>query len=168
MNISGRGVLPFLHQSGTRNSRQYIVLCAVAVLSGGLIYILFHASEPLFFRWMRAAGTDHWLGFIRNKSLSLGTHLPEWIVYSLPGGLWAFAYALMITAIWSGSRSLLKIFWMASIPLLVFGSEFLQFLQIIPGTFCLQDIALGTAGMISGIALIYFKTKSIDYEKATS
>jgi len=137
-----------------------MVLCAVAVISGGLIYILFHASEPLFFRWMRAAGSDHWLCFIRSKSLSLGPHLPEWIVYSLPGGLWAFAYALMISAIWSGSRSRLKTFWMASIPLLILGFECLQYIRIIPGTFCLQDLALGMAGMISGITLVYLTTKS--------
>ena len=160
MNISGRRVLPFLHQSGTRNSRQYIVYCAVAVISGGLIYILFHASEPLFFRWMRAAGSDHWLRFIRSKSLSLGAHLPEWIVYSLPGGLWAFAYALMITAIWWNSKSHIRYFWMASIPILILGFECLQYVRIIPGTFCFQDIALGMAGMISGITLVYLTIKS--------
>ena len=31
---------------------------------------------------------------------------------------------------------------------------------IIPGTCCLQDIALGMAGMISGITLVYLTIKS--------
>jgi hypothetical protein len=113
---------------------------------------------------MREAGSDHWLGFIRSRSLSLGAHLPEWIVYSLPGGLWAFAYALMITTIWSGSRSRLKSFWMVSIPLLVFGFEFLQYVRIIPGTFCFQDIALGMAGMIIGILAGTYTIKSKNHE----
>ena len=46
-------------------------LSAFALLTGGIIYILFRASEPLFFRYLNAAG------------------------------LWAFAYALVITSIWS-------------------------------------------------------------------
>jgi hypothetical protein len=77
--------------------------------------------------------------------------LPKWIVYSLPNGLWAFAYALLITGIWSDSKSCVKYFWMGSIPVLVLGFEILQYPGIIRGTFSMQDIALGIAGITVGI-----------------
>jgi hypothetical protein len=93
-----------------------------------MIYLLLRTAEP---------ATPDWI--------------PNWFVYSLPDGLWAFAYALFITNIWSGSRSRLKIFWMSTIPVLVLGFEFLQYAGIVRGTFCLQDLALGIMGIIAGV-----------------
>jgi len=144
----------------------YICLSAIALLAGGIIYIIFRSSEPLFFSWTNSARAIHWINIIRSSSLSLGKVLPEWIVYSLPNGLWAFGYSLLISGIWSGSKSLLRYFWFASIPLLVLGFEFLQFARLIPGTFCLQDIALGIAGIVIGI-MVGIKIIKPDYhEKA--
>ena len=152
--------------SGIRSNHLNILLCSVALLLGGIIYILFRTSEPAFFNWISAVGLDNWLDFARNSTLTLTPLLPDWIVYSLPNGLWAFAYALLITTIWSDSKSWLKYFWMASIPLLVLGFEILQYPKIIPGTFCIQDIILGIAGMTIGI-IVGMKIIKPDYhEKA--
>lgn len=145
----------------------YFWLSAIALLAGGIIYILFRTSEPVFFSWIRAAGLDNWLSFARNSSLSLTPHLPGWVVYSLPNGLWAFSYALLITAIWSDSKSWLKYIWMASIPVLVLGFEILQLTGFIPGTFSLQDMALGIAGLIGGVIVGIKIIKPFYYEKAS-
>lgn len=144
----------------------YICLTAFALLAGGIIYIIFRSSEPLFFSWTNSTRAIHWINIIRNSSLSFSKILPEWIVYSLPDGLWAFGYSLLITGIWSGSKSLLRYFWFASIPLLVLGFEFLQFARLIPGTFCLQDIALGIAGIVIGIMVGIRIIKPDYHEKA--
>lgn len=146
--------------------RFYICLPVIAIFFGGIIYILFRPSEHVFFNWIRAAGFTHLLSVIRHNTFFTGLHLPGWIVFSLPNGLWAFAYAFLITAIWSGSQSWLKYFWMASIPLLVLGYEMLQYKEFIPGTFCMQDITLGTAGLILGIIIGLKITKLKRYEKA--
>jgi hypothetical protein len=145
----------------------YFLLSAIALLAGGIIYILFRTSEPVFFNWIRAAGFDNWLSFARNSSLSLTPFLPKWVVYSLPNGLWAFSYALLITVIWRGSNSWLKYFWMASIPILVLGFEILQLAGFIPGTFCIQDIALGIAGLTIGIIVGMKIIKSNYHEKVS-
>jgi hypothetical protein len=144
----------------------YICLSAFALLAGGIIYIIFRSSEPLFFSWTNSTQVIHWINIIRSSSLSLSKVLPEWIVYSLPNGLWAFGYSLLITGIWRGSKSLLRYFWFASIPLLVLGFEFLQFARLIPGTFCSQDIALGIAGIVLGIMVGIKIIKPDYYEKA--
>ncbi len=128
-----------------------VLLSSAALLLGGVIYLLFHASEPVFFKWIHASGTGGWLEPVRHNSLSVLANLPGWIVFSLPAGLWAFAYALVITTIWAGSRSRARYFWMASIPLLVIGFEIFQYAGIIHGTFCIQDLTLGLAGMSLGI-----------------
>jgi hypothetical protein len=143
----------------------YICLSALALLFGGMIYILFRPSEPVFFNWILDAGFDTWFNMTRHGSLPLGHLLPGWFVYSLPNGFWAFAYALIITAIWSGSKSWLKYIWMATIPILVLGYEMLQYPGIIPGTFCIQDMALGIAGMVTGIIIGLKTIKSNHYEK---
>jgi hypothetical protein len=147
-------------------NRFYICLAAFALFSGGIIYVLFRTSKPVFFNWLNAVGLDRLSNVARHSSLRLSPLLPQWIVFSLPNGLWAFAYALLITGIWSGSKSWLRYFWMATIPVLVLGYEILQYPGIIPGTFCLQDLALGMAGLIAGII---FGTKIIkpgNHEKA--
>ena len=155
-----------LHLSEKYFRRFYIYLSILALLSGGIIYILFRTSEPVFFNWISAFGLDNWLHFARNSSLSLTPLLPDWIVYSLPNGLWAFAYALLITAIWSGGKSWLKYFWMASIPILVLGYEILQYPGLMPGTFCIKDIALGIAGLTIGIIVGIRIIKPDYHEKA--
>jgi hypothetical protein len=142
-----------LYFSGKNWTGLHIFMCAIALIAGGIIYLLFRPDEVLFFRWMRTLGFKSLISYFRQNSFSINIHLPEWVVYSLPNGLWAFAYALLITRIWAGSKSTFKYFWIGSIPGLVLGFEILQFTGTIPGTFCLQDIALGMTGMTIGYIL---------------
>ena len=153
--------------SRTYSHRLTLFLSAIAILIGGLIYILLRPSEHIFFGWIRLAGLDHWISPARVLSPMLGQLFPDWMIFSLPNGLWAFAYALLITSIWSESESWLKYFWMASIPLLVLGFEILQYPGLIPGTFCIQDIVFGLAGLLLGFFIGNLKTKNNNYhEKA--
>jgi hypothetical protein len=69
----------------------------------------------------------------------------------LPDGLWAFAYAVLITGIWIRNNSGLKYFWMSTIPVLVIGLELLQYTGMVKGTFSFQDIAFEISGLLFGI-----------------
>jgi hypothetical protein len=131
----------------------------LAVLSGGVIYILFRPVEPLFFNWIHDMGAGNILSGIRKFSLPMLNHIPGWLIFSLPNGLWAFAYTLIIGTIWLGSQSQLRYFWLATIPILVFGYELLQLINVLPGTFCLLDTAFGLTGIFAGMYLI-FKLKN--------
>jgi hypothetical protein len=152
-----------LYFSGKNWNRLHIILCALTLILGGIIYILFRPKEAIFFSWIRTLGFEGLISSFRQIPQSFKLHLPEWFVYSLPNGLWAFAYALLISQIWSGSNSVFRYFWIASIPGLVLGFEILQFTGTIPGTFCFQDIALGIAGMTIGSIL---GSKSIKQKKS--
>jgi hypothetical protein len=134
-----------------RASRINVLIAGIAVLSGGMIYVLCRPLDYFFFQWIRSIGFDGALSFLRTHTLPDGSHLPEWIVYSLPDGLWAFAYTLIILTIWNGSNSILKYVWFATIPLLVLGVELLQWAGNIGGTFCFNDIILLITGLLAGM-----------------
>jgi hypothetical protein len=140
----------------------WILLSFLALFLSALIYIACRPSEHVFFRWINSTGLEYWFNLVRQNPLSPSSVLPEWFVFSLPDGLWAFAYSLLITGIWSGSKSRIKYFWMASIPILVFGFEFLQYAGNIPGTFSSQDLIFGVAGILIGF---FTGTKKKTYEK---
>jgi hypothetical protein len=128
-----------------------------AIITGGFIYIFLRPAEPEFFNWFNRIGFDTWLTGIRERSLNFYNFFPKWIVFSLPGGLWAFAYSLFILNIWTGSTSIMKYFWFMSIPVLIFGFEILQFTGALRGTFCLNDIIWGAIGIIAAIAMVYMR-----------
>jgi hypothetical protein len=141
-----------------QHSVPYSLLIAfLAVISGGLVYVFFRPGEPLFFTWADEIGAGNLLPHIRRFTLPLIDFIPNWILFSMSSGLWAFAYALIIASIWSGSKSGLRFFWFATIPILVFGYELLQLTDILPGTFCLLDLAFGLAGIIIGIRIGFNK-----------
>ncbi|MBE0655394.1 MAG: hypothetical protein IH594_16455 [Bacteroidales bacterium] len=149
-------------------SRRISVLISVfALLSGGFIYFFFRSPDYEFVRWIRTLDFDPWFNLAKKDPFPQNLLIREWAVFSLPNGLWAFAYALLITMIWWGSKSLLKYLWLGTIPLLVLGFEALQLTGTIPGTFCSQDIAFGIAGLTSGI-MTGIKITKPDYHEKTS
>ena len=145
-------------------NRLCIIFSVASLFAGGLIYTLFRPVEALFLNWSHPFGLSYLLRQIRYQTFHFSIHLPNWVVYSLPNGFWAFAYALLITSIWSGSISRLKYVWMTSIPFLVYGYEILQHFGMIPGTFCFLDLVLASAGLLAGI-LLGLMIKPVSHEK---
>jgi hypothetical protein len=131
----------------------FIFLSVIAVFVGGLIYLFLRPVEPLFFEWIKWAGYESHISHFRQFTLRVYPVLPGWIVYSLPNGLWAFSYSLLIFCYWRKSTSRIKFFWIGTIPLVVFGFELLQFIGLLSGTFCEQDVFFLFAGMIGGITI---------------
>jgi hypothetical protein len=130
-----------------------ICLSFFAMALGGAIYLFFRSTVPTFFYKIHFAGFEEKLISVRQTSVSFGLHFPNWTIYSLPNGLWAFAYTLLILFFWWGSTSKQKYFWLASIPALVFGFEILQLTAIPTGTFCWQDIVSGIIGILFALLI---------------
>jgi hypothetical protein len=145
---------------------RHLCLSVSALFLGGIIYILCYASQPVFFAWISKAGLSSWLNMARHTQLASGHAIPQWIVYSLPDGLWAFAYALLIAGIWKGKNSGIKYFWMSTIPVLIIGAELLQYTEMVKGTFSFVDIAFEIAGILIGIYAGIKITKSHHHEKS--
>lgn len=136
------------------SSIKAILLSIIAICAGASVYILFRPAEASFLNWFTFLESGHWLHALRDRSLSFSSLLPQWLLFSLPNGLWALAYTLLILTIWRGSRAFLKYFWYLSIPLLVFGFEILQLNGALRGAFCLNDILLSAMGIALGVIII--------------
>lgn len=130
-----------------------ILLAGLALFAGGAIYIFLRSSDPLFFQWVEHMGMGGSFTWLRNTGWLSETDVPSWFRYALPDALWAFAYALLISSIWSGSHSPIRYFWLASIPVLILGFEFAQLAGLLPGTFCPVDLTFSVTGLILGIYL---------------
>lgn len=127
-----------------------LVLSFLLLGSGMLIYMYLRPGEAKFLQWLPEfiAGTER--PSTAQQSSILSRILPSWFIFSLPAGLWAMAYAIIIIRIWRGQNSRLRILWYLSIPVLVFGFEFCQLWGIVPGTFCYQDLIAGLLGLLLG------------------
>ncbi len=133
----------------TKNNSAYII-AFVAILFGVIIYALWRPDTIRFFVWLEAVGLRDPVKNIRMYMHPLHTRIPEWIIYSLPNGLWAFSYALIITHLWRDNNSVVKYMWFGSIPMLAIGYELLQYAGVLQGVFCYQDLFLSFAGIGMG------------------
>jgi hypothetical protein len=145
-----------------------LFISASALFLGGIIYLLFYAYQPVVFSWLTSAGSVTWLNRVRQSTQTLNPAFPPWIVYSLPDGLWAFAYSLLITGLWTGKNSGIKYFWMSTIPVLILGMEILQYTGMLKGTFSFIDIAFEFSGLLIGIYAGIKITKSHHHEKIST
>lgn len=137
-----------------------------AFLLGGMIYVLFRTTNIIALHWIGSIGPDGWIWEIRSFEPGDRLAIPSWIIYSLPNGLWAFAYALILSFLWIKRSSRIKWFWLATIPVLVFGFELSQYMKILPGTFSMGDLFAGFAGIIAGLLIGIKFQKKRNNEKA--
>ena len=133
----------------------------IPLLFGGLIYVFFRTSSLLMFSWYKNIGLGEVLSRLRKSTIPIAGFIPDWILYSLPDGLWIFSYVCLILFIWKNSVSLRNIFWILIIPGLAISSELCQRFTFITGTFDWTDLLLYIFGMT--LPFIFFK-KSINFK----
>jgi len=139
-----------LHRTNRPNLTFMVSLAGISLLLGILIYLLYRPAEPMAVSLLRDMGLGGFLDAAREKSLSSGSLIPPWMRYSLPNGLWAFSYALLITMMWGDKSQRIRYVWLATIPILVLGSELLQLTGILRGTFSGGDVAAAITGAAGG------------------
>lgn len=131
-------------------------------LVGSLIYILFRSSHLKMFSWFDNLGLSSLIFSLRNEVKNY--QLYEWILFSLPDGLWLFSYMSVTLYIWKGKISLSNVFWILFIPLIAISSEIGQYFQIIPGTFDSIDIIMYLLGAIFPY-IVYKKSITINLKQ---
>ena len=109
-----------------------------SLLVGALIYLLFRGKNLLGFMLLRRIGLEPWAD--RMRSYTADIRLPDVVVFSLPGGLWALGYILVIDSIFGNQSRSTRIVWASVIPLLGVCSEVLQGVGLLPGVFDLWDL----------------------------
>jgi len=113
---------------------------------GGLIYVLYRSEETLLLRLADALGMGDDIGRWRQSAAMLT--LPEWVVYSLPAGLWAFSYVLIVDSLTRGQPWKGRVLAISFVPLVGAASELMQAAGLLPGTFDWVDLVLYTLPLI--------------------
>lgn len=136
-----------------------IGLASVFIMLGGLIYFCYRPLSLAMFKWLRITNTTTWLASLRS---SAPAHMPEWVIYAFPDGLWACSYAIFIGVIWNFEYP--KCIPVALfIPLIGVVSEFLQAFRLLPGIFDWWDLIMYIVGGIVGYAYIYWANRINSY-----
>jgi hypothetical protein len=109
-----------------------------SLLAGAVIYLLFRSKNLLGFELLNRIGVEPWAD--RMRLYTADVRLPDMVVNSLPGGLWALGYILIIDSLFGNQSRSTRIVWASVIPLLGVCSEVLQGVGLLPGVFDLWDL----------------------------
>jgi hypothetical protein len=74
--------------------------------------------------------------------------IPDFVLYSLPTGLWSFSFIYCVTLIWSGALRQGLVYFGVAISM-IFGAEFLQLLYL-EGVFDPMDMWANLIGVMAG------------------
>ena len=142
--------------------RLFIFHVIVPLCFGGVIYVAFRSNTLILNGWINEINLSEYMNIIRNLFYPIKCILPNWIIYSLPDGLWVYSLTSAIFLIWGNSFLTLNI-WLVIILLIAPLIEFMQYFGIFPGTFDLIDLLFYLIG--SFLSLLIIKLKLQNYEK---
>jgi len=112
-----------------------VILSIILVSIGGCIYLMQRTTGILMFRIIDFLGLSDVIAGLRTSVVQM----PEFVVFSLPGGLWSASYLLLADALLCHQSSVMRLSWGALIPMIGLVSELLQAAGLCPGTADWQD-----------------------------
>jgi len=124
----------------------------LAMLVGGLLYLLYRPTSLLMFRWFEALGLDSAVEQLRAVATQ-HPRPPAWAINSLPHALWLLSGLLLFAWIWRGRAGSAASAWMGVLVAFAAGGEIGQWCGLVPGTFDPIDLALVVAACIAFLAI---------------
>lgn len=121
------------------------------ILIGGLIYLGFRDKSLTMFNWVNHIGLNDAISSFRQECSVYKLEIPNWVVYSLPDGLWTYSFTSSICLIWEKKN---KIYWMFFPFIIGVGLEVLQFFNIVSGTFDIVDLAVSLIAFVLSILIL--------------
>ncbi len=116
----------------------------IPLFIGCLIYVLFRTDTLLY---------NKLLGIFFTPIASPNTFLQRIIVFSLPDGLWAMSYTMLIFHL-RKDKTVRTLIWSIIIPIVGILSEIGQLYYLIPGTFDIIDLIMYIVAPTLAIRLI--------------
>lgn len=125
--------------------------CILPLTIGGLLYLVTRTSSLHMFHWAEYLHVGLLVDQLRFACKeALVTHLPSWILFSLPDALWMYAFTAAIILLWER-----KITGYVLVPLILgLGSEVGQYLKFVPGTFDIVDALCYLFGFLFSIGFL--------------
>ena len=117
-----------------------VIAGLLTLIAGGMIYVLYRPRTLLLFHVADGLGLTTPLAHWRLSAMAFTP--PEFVVYSLPAGLWAMSYVLIEGVLVQAFSAQRRWAAVAFVPLLGAASELLQAARLLPGTFDASDLVL--------------------------
>lgn len=136
-----------------------LAIQVLSIISGGLIYCVFRTKSLLLFDWIRFLSLEAPIDLIRTISYDSMSIIPNWLLFSLPDGLWVFSYSCLIWCIWDFKLNRGNIFWFALLPGLALGSEVMQLFRVLSGTFDCVDMLAYITGFLAPLFIFNINIK---------
>lgn len=140
-------------------TRLQILIGLVMLLLGGIIYLLFRPTTLLLFHTLDLVGL---MPLVTDCRTLVATYQPsEFVVYSLPGGLWAASYILLVVSLLERAMRWQRMMVASIIPLAGICSELMQQAGLLPGVFDTADLVCYAVPLIILNMYIIIKNLSI-------
>jgi len=132
-----------------------LFLVAGALVLGLLIYVTLRTDALYINAWVTELIGTPAKEFLAGSLI--GFQIPSTIIYSLPDGLWMFAFSLFILLIWDFKIHRSSLTWITIVLVAGTGFECMQGLDWIAGWFDPFDMIFILAG--TGVPVIYLLIK---------
>ena len=143
-------------------NKQFFFGFLLTLLLGGFIYISFRSDTLIMFNWFNELKLNTLIIGLREYTIPFKNYLPQWVIFSLPDGLWIFSSTSIMLLLWNNKLNIKTIIWILLIPLYAFSIEILQLCQLYPGTFDIIDIILYISGIVTPL---YLYTNYLNFRK---
>jgi hypothetical protein len=140
-------------------TRLQILIGLVMLLLGGIIYLLFRPTTLLLFHTLDLVGLMPLVTDCR--TLAATCQPSEFVVYSLPGSLWATSYILLVVSLLERAMRWQRMMVASIIPLAGICSELMQQAGLLPGVFDTADLVCYAVPLIILNMYIIIKNLSI-------
>jgi hypothetical protein len=125
------------------------------LIVGGIIYICFRSESLRLYKWVELIGFDKLLTYTRNYLFIQKIKLSEWVIFSLPDGLWVYAFTSAFIIYWQGKST----FWLITPIILSVLIEISQAFKFIQGTFDFVDILFSAIAFIISYSIFKINYK---------
>lgn len=138
-----------------------VALSIMFILIGGFIYLFFRPHTLKMFVWLRIINCEQ---IFQLKDYNQDLKFIEFLIFSLPNGLWILSFLIIIGLIW-GKYHIFFIIYSSFFTGISILFEFLQKVEFIPGTFDIADILVLLIFHILGFSIYEFFILEVSYEK---
>lgn len=133
---------------------QFMYQVFLPILIGGSLYIAFRSKSIRLFDWFERIGLTESLHGFRSIIIPYKKDIPSWLYYSLPDGLWVYAFASALMIYWNQEIEKVKYWLLVPIVSGVF-IEIAQGLKLLQGTFDFLDLAFTILALILSVTINY-------------
>lgn len=127
-------------------------IALMPVLLGGLIYLLYRPKNIILFEVLDKLGGSTTVDIVRSKVEHI--HLPDFVVYSLPAGLWTASFLMAMYLCIRQQNKRIKLSLALPLPVSAVVLEFMQQFGLCPGTFDIYDVVCYVIPIVIFVKLV--------------